>query len=132
MVQISKGFADEMIAHALEDDPNECCGILGGANGSVRKLYRMTNVEGSPYRFNMDTKELYQIVKEMDDNEWDIMIIYHSHTHSEAYPSATDVRLANYPEAYYVLISLMDKEHPTMRAFQIVDGVISEEPLDVK
>ena len=130
MIEINKSVADQMIAHALEDEPNECCGFVAGYKEKFNKVYRMTNVEGSPYRFSMDSRELFQVTREIEDNEWD-KIIYHSHTHSEAYPSDTDVRLASYPDAYYLIVSLMQKETPTMRAFRIVDSVVSEVHLQV-
>lgn len=131
MVQIPQSFHDEMIAHALDDDSIECCGVLAGTDGSFKKLYRMTNVENSPYRFSWDSKELIKVWNEIEDNGWEHRAVYHSHTHSEAYPSGTDVRLAAWPEAYYVIVSLMDNESPTVRAFRIVDGNISEEELQV-
>ena len=131
MLRIKKAFADEMIAHALEDDPNECCGILGGKDGRALKLYRMTNAEHSPYRYNMDPRELYHTYREIEDNGWELLAIYHSHTHSPAYPSATDVRLSTWPDAYYILISLMDKQEPEMHAFKIVDGQVSKEELQI-
>ena len=131
MLQIERRFRDEMIAHALEDDSIECCGILAGTNGRLHKLYRMTNVENSAYRFSWDSKELIRIWTEMEDNGWEHRAVYHSHTRSEAYPSTTDVRLAAWPEAYYVIISLRDKANPVVRAFRIVDGTISEEELQV-
>ena len=131
MLQIERRFREEMIAHALEDDSIECCGILAGTNGQLHKLYRMTNVENSPYRFSWDSKELIRVWTEMENNGWEHRVVYHSHTHSEAYPSTTDVRLAAWPEAYYVIISLQDKESPVVRAFRIVDGAISEEELQV-
>ena len=132
MLRIEKRFADEMIAHSLADDPNECCGILAAQNGSVVKLYRVTNSEKSPYRFSMDPKELYQTYREIDDNHWELLVIYHSHTHSPAYPSATDIRLASWPEARYIIISLQDKTAPQMRAFRIVDSQVTEEELVVE
>ena len=131
MVQIPQSFHDEMIAHALDDDSIECCGVLAGTDGRFKKLFRMTNVENSPYRFSWDSKELIKVWNEMEDNGWEHRAVYHSHTHSEAYPSGTDVRLAAWPEAYYIIVSLMDKENPTVRAFRIVDGNISEEELQV-
>ena len=120
-----------MIAHALEDDSIECCGVLAGTDGSFLKLYRMTNVENSPYRFSWDPKELLPVWNDMEDNNWEHRAVYHSHTHSEAYPSSTDVRLASWPEAYYMIVSLMDKDNPDVRAFRIVDDVITEEPLEI-
>lgn len=131
MLELERRYADEIIAHALEEDPNECCGILAGQNGRVGKLYRMINVEHSPYRYNMDPQELYRTYREIDDSGWDVLAIYHSHTHSEAYPSDTDVRLATWPEAYYVLVSLLSKEEPTLRAFHIEDGKVTEEEVRI-
>lgn len=131
MLELEKQYVDEMVAHALEDDPNECCGILAGHDGRVAKLYRMTNAEHSPYRYNMDPRELYLTYREIEDNGWDLLAIYHSHTHSPAYPSATDVRLATWPEAVYILVSLTDHDDPSVRAFRIVDGEIAEEELRI-
>ena len=91
----------------------------------------MTNVDASPYRFSWDPKELFKIWQEMEDNDWDHRVVYHSHTHSEAYPSDTDIRLASWPEAYYVIISLLDKEKPMIRAFLRNDGEVTEEQLEV-
>ena len=86
MLNIDQQYAREMVAHALEDDPNECCGILAGQGGEILSLYRMANVEASPYRYRMDPKELLSVYREIDDRGWEIVAIYHSHTHSEAYP----------------------------------------------
>ena len=131
MLRVPKRFRDEMIAHALEDRSIECCGVLAGTDDDFQKLYRMTNVESSPYRFSWDPKELLPIWNEMEDKGWEHRAVYHSHTHSEAYPSSTDVRLASWPEAYYIIVSLMDADNPGVRAFRIVDGTISEEELQV-
>jgi proteasome lid subunit RPN8/RPN11 len=131
MLYINEQYAREMVAHALEDDPNECCGILAGKSGEVLNLYRMINVEASPYRYRMDPKELLKVYREIDDSRWEIVAIYHSHTHSEAYPSATDVRLATWPEARYILVSLLDKENPPIRAFHIEGDTVTEEELTI-
>ncbi len=138
MLEMEKRYTDEMIAHAQEDFPNECCGILAGDQSRVVKLYRMTNTEHSPYRYNMDAKELLETNREIDDKDWDLLAIYHSHTHSPAYPSHTDLRLAAWPDggsiwpdAYYILVSLMDHSNPAVRAFRIVDGQVMEEELRV-
>ena len=130
-MELPKQHADAMVAHSLEDDPNECCGILGGKDGQVLQLFRMTNVEHSPFRYSMDGKEMLKVLNQIDDNGWELLAIYHSHTHTAAYPSATDVRLATWPEAFYLLVSLMDKTKPDLRAFHIVDGEIAEEPLTI-
>lgn len=118
----------EMAAHALEDAPNECCGIIAGKDGQAVRLYRARNAEASPYRYKVDDRDLFRIYKECSENDWDFLAIYHSHTASEAYPSPTDVRLAFWPEAYYILISTKDPE-PVVRAFRIVDGEIREEQI---
>jgi len=124
-------FLDDMIAHAREDAPNECCGIIAGDNGRAVKLFRAKNAEASPYRYNVEPKDLFRIYRECDENGWSFLAIYHSHTASEAYPSPTDVRLAFWPEAYYVLVSLQDAEKPEVRAFRILDGAVSEEEIKV-
>ena len=131
MLRIDKRFHDEMIAHALEDDSIECCGVLAGTDDWFLKLFRMTNVENSPYRFSWDSKELIRVWNQMEDNGWEHRAVYHSHTHSEAYPSSTDIRLAAWPEAYYIIVSLMDKESPVVRAFRILDGSVSEEQVQL-
>ncbi len=136
MTQIEKRFIDEMVAHARSDLPNECCGILAGRDGRVLKLYRMTNVEASPFRFSMDPGEVVKVDTETGDNGWELLAIYHSHTRSEAYPSDTDVRIAGgtaalWPDVRYVLVSLMDEDNPQVRLFSITEGAITEEQLDV-
>ena len=132
-LSLPQSFIDEMIEHAQEDAPNECCGIVAAKNGRAVKLFRAKNAEASPYRYNVEPKDLFRIYRECEENGWDFLAIYHSHTASEAYPSATDVRLAFWPEAYYVLVSLKDASNPVVRAYRILDGEITEEkiqPLD--
>ena len=136
MLQIESKFVDEMIAHSREAMPDECCGILAGAGGAVSKVYRMTNVEASPFRFSMDPMEIMKVDQEAGDLGWELTVIYHSHTHSEAYPSDTDVRIAGgtnelWPDVRYILVSLMEPENPSVRLFTINHGDISEEPLQV-
>ncbi len=131
MLTINQTYVDEMIAHAREDAPNECCGIIAADNGTATKLYRAVNAEASPYRYNVDPKDLLRIYRDLDDRGWDVMVIYHSHTHTEAYPSQTDTRLAAWPDAYYVIVSLEDEANPVVRAFRITDGEVAEEELQV-
>ncbi len=126
-LSLPQSFIDEMIAHAREDSPNECCGIIAGKEGRATKLFRAKNAEASPYRYNVEPKDLFRIFRECDENGWSFLAIYHSHTASEAFPSPTDVRLAFWPEAYYVLVSLQNAGKPTVRAFRILDGAVSEE-----
>ena len=136
MVRITHGFVEEMVAHAKDDLPNECCGILAGPEGEVARSFRMTNVEASPFRFSMDPGELVRVDGEAGDQGWELLAIYHSHTGSPAYPSDTDVRIAGgtaelWPDTRYVLVSLMDPETPDVRIFRISGGAVTEEPLEV-
>ncbi len=128
-LKLDQPLLDEMVAHALADAPNECCGIIGGKDGAATKLFRANNAEASPWRYKVDDKDLFRIYRECDDNGWDFLAIYHSHTASEAYPSPTDVRLAFWPEAYYILVSVQDPENPLVRAYRILEGAISEQEI---
>lgn len=128
-LELDQRFIDEMIAQAKEDAPNECCGIIAGEDGRSVKLFRARNAEASPYRYSVDSNDLFRIHRECEENGWDFLVIYHSHTASEAYPSPTDVRLAAWPEAYYVLVSLEDDDNPVVRAFRIRNGEITEEEI---
>jgi proteasome lid subunit RPN8/RPN11 len=137
-VKLPQAYVDEMIAHAREDAPNECCGIIGGRDGSPTKLYRAVNAAASPYRYEVEPKDLLRISRDIDDNDWDVFAIYHSHTHTQAYPSGTDVRLAFYPDAYYILVSLGDPDKPDVspdspdvRAYRIVDEHVTEEEIEI-
>ncbi len=136
MVRIARSFVEEMVAHAKDDLPNECCGILAGPEGEVARSFRMTNVEASPFRFSMDPGELVRVDGEAGDQGWELLAIYHSHTGSPAYPSDTDVRIAGgtaelWPDTRYVLVSLMDPETPDVRIFRISGGVVTEEAMEV-
>jgi len=131
MLKLERRFYGEMIAHAKEEAPNECCGIIGGVDGRALKLFRTANAEASPYRYNVASNDLFRVYRECEANGWDFLAIYHSHTASEAYPSPTDIRLAFWPESYYILVSLQEPEHPAVRAFRIVDGQVQEEELQV-
>ena len=120
-------LADEIVKHARAEVPNECCGLLAGKNGAVLEVFRCESTEKSPYRYYVDPKDQIRIMREMDRKGWDLVGIYHSHTHTEAYPSKTDVELAFYPEALYFIVSLEDRNAPVIRAFRITDGQIEEE-----
>lgn len=121
---------EQMVAHARSEYPNEACGLIGSLNGIARRIYPITNADASPVHYHMDSKEQLQAMLDIDDNDWDMGAVYHSHTHTRAYPSPTDVRLAFYPEALYIIISLAGRE-PDIRAYRIVDGVIEEAPLEI-
>jgi proteasome lid subunit RPN8/RPN11 len=127
MLELERRFYDEMIAHALQEAPNECCGILAGKDGRAAKLFQTKNSEASPYRYNVDSQDLFRVYRECEANGWEFLAIYHSHTFTEAYPSSTDVRLAFWPDSYYILVSLADPQRPVVRAFRIIDGQVQEE-----
>jgi [CysO sulfur-carrier protein]-S-L-cysteine hydrolase len=125
--RLPEPVARAMIDHAQAEYPKECCGLLAGLPGEPRELFKLTNVDPDPVmRYNADPKELKRASDEIFDRDWDIVSIYHSHTHTPAYPSPTDVARAFYPEAAYVLVSLQDRAHPDLRAFRILEGRVEE------
>ncbi len=129
-IRLEQQYIDQMIAHAREDAPNECCGVLLGRDGQIFQFRRCTNAEHSPFRYSVDPRELLEIDRDARQHDWEVIAIYHSHTHTEAYPSPTDVRLAAYPEAIYILVSLQHPEEPVVRAYHIREGAISEESIE--
>ncbi len=132
MFRVPKQFAEEMIAHARVEIPNECCGLLAGKDGQVMQLYRCESSEKSPYRYYVDPKDQIRVMRELDQKGWDLLGIYHSHTHTEAYPSKTDIELAFYPETLYFIISLMNPSEPVIRGFRITEGKVFEEELVIE
>ena len=131
MVRLDRAIYDEMVAHALADRPYEVCGILAGTAEHVTRAFRARNTEQSPVRYEIDPRDLIRIFREIDDADLEHLGIYHSHTHTRAYPSETDKRLATYPEALYVIVSLLDERAPSVKAFYIREGVVAEEPIEV-
>ena len=132
MVKVPRPIHDEMVAHALEERPFEACGLLAGEGGAITRAFRARNKEQSAVRYEIDPKDLIRLFREMDDADLELLGIYHSHTHTQAYPSATDIRLAYYPDALYFVVSLMDERAPHVRAFRIVEGQVSEEPIEIQ
>lgn len=122
---------DEMVEHGLREFPNEACGLLAGRDGQPVRFYAMRNLDASPVSYRLDPKEQLLVFDEMDDEGWDLLGIFHTHTHSEAYPSETDLRLAFYPEALYLVMSLSDRERPELRAFRIVEDEVAEQELKI-
>ena len=120
---------EEIVEQALREFPNECCGLIASEADVPVKVFPMTNADASPATYRLDGKEQLKVFDELDERGWDLWGIYHSHTHSEAYPSETDRRLAFYPEARYLVVSLAEREDPVMRSFFIVDGDVEEEEL---
>lgn len=126
---IPRSLYEEMLTHARE--PIEACGILGGRDGRAEVFHPTANAEESPVRYSIAPPDLFRITRELDRAGLDLLAIFHSHPATEAYPSATDVRLAFYPDAFYLIMSLVDPERPVLRAFRIVEGVITEAPLTI-
>lgn len=143
MLQIPKNIIDEMITHARAEAPNECCGLLSGKENVVSEIYKIGNLPADDpavadlkvppdrrFRYVMDPKEQLRAFKTMRTSGTELLAIYHSHPHSPAYPSATDVRLAFYTDTYYLIISL-EKEKPEIRTFRIIDQKIIEATMGI-
>jgi proteasome lid subunit RPN8/RPN11 len=131
-MKISQQLVDEIVAHAREDLPNECCGMVGGSDGVAATVYRAENAEASPLRYSIDSKEQFRLMREIEEAGEELAAIYHSHTKSPAYPSQTDVNLAGWPEAVYLIVSLADADAPHLKGFWIRDGKIEEAELVVE
>jgi proteasome lid subunit RPN8/RPN11 len=126
-----------MVAHARADHPDEACGVIVGPEGSDRpvRVVPMTNADRSPTFFRFDPTEQLQLAKELDANDEEIVVVYHSHTATEAYPSRTDISYAAEPQAHYVLVSTAEcgrEDGPvSVRSYRILDGEVTEEELDI-
>jgi [CysO sulfur-carrier protein]-S-L-cysteine hydrolase len=127
VIEIPQQIRDQMVAHAFNELPNEACGLLAGRDGRAEAFYPMRNADESPMTYRLDPKEQLQTFEDIESKGWDVVGIFHSHTHTEAYPSETDRRQAFYPDAHYVLVSLQDHDEPVVRGFTIVDGTIEEQ-----
>jgi [CysO sulfur-carrier protein]-S-L-cysteine hydrolase len=137
--ELPRRYADEIIAQAREEAPNECCGILAGKGGRALNLYQAVNAEQSPYRFDVDARDLYRIHNEVESLGWRFVAIYHSHPQTEAYPSATDMAMARlggpetalerWSDAVHLIVSLADPDSPQIRAFRFTAGAVHEEEL---
>ncbi len=149
-LKIPQAILDDMVAHARELDPYECCGLLAGKDGVVAHQYRITNTVARDRRaedvfeeanvkqlrtlaattraevaYFMDPKEMLAAFKDMRTSNLDLLAIYHSHTHSPAYPSTTDIGLAYYPDATYLIISLEHQQLPEVHAYWIKDKQVT-------
>ena len=137
MLRIDRATYDAIVAHAKRDHPDEACGIVAGPEGSDRpvRFVPMTNAAGSPTFYEFDSTELLALYKEMWANDEEPVVVYHSHTATEAYPSRTDIGLASEPNAHYVLVSTREhgnNEGPVeFRSYRIVDGVVTEEDVTI-
>ena len=137
MLTIERAIHDAIIEHARRDHPDEACGVVAGPEGSDRpeRFVPMVNAAGSPTFYEFDSTELLALYKDMDARDEEPVVVYHSHTATEAYPSRTDIGLASEPNAHYVLVST--REHGNndgpveFRSYRIVDGEVTEEPVEV-
>jgi [CysO sulfur-carrier protein]-S-L-cysteine hydrolase len=120
-----------LVEHARSDAPYEVCGLLGLHPDGRIDHYPIDNADRSMTTYTMEARQLLKAMREIEDAELGLAI-YHSHTHTRAYPSATDIRLAAYPEATYVIVTLQDRDHPEIRAFRILDGRVTERPVIVR
>ena len=136
MLTIPQDVYDAIVAHARADHPDEACGVVAGPLGADRpaRFVPMTNAERSPTFYSLDSGEQFRVWREMDDRDEEPVVIYHSHTSTEAYPSRTDISYASEPNAHYVLVSTRDTDKLgefQFRSFRIVDGEVTEEEVSV-
>jgi proteasome lid subunit RPN8/RPN11 len=126
-MRISQALVDEMVAHAREDLPNECCGMVAGTDGEATEVIRVENAAASPLRYEMDPKAQYEAWKSIEDDGRELLAIYHSHTKSAAYPSQTDVNQAvAWPDQVYVIVSLEDADAPDVKGYWLKDLKIAD------
>jgi [CysO sulfur-carrier protein]-S-L-cysteine hydrolase len=133
VLTLDQATYDAIVAHARRDHPDEACGVVAGPVGSDRpeRFVPMVNAARSPTFYEFDPTDLLRLYREMDDRDEEPVVIYHSHTATEAYPSRTDVALAQEPGAHYVLVSTREPATTELRSYRILDGVVSEEEVRV-
>ena len=133
MLRIDRATYDAIVAHAREDHPDEACGVVAGPEGTERpeRFIPMLNAARSPTFYEFDSADLLRLYREMDARDEEPVVIYHSHTATEAYPSRTDISYASEPNAHYVLVSTRSELEVEFRSYRIVDGVVTEEPVEV-
>src|ERR1043165_3592108 len=133
MLTIPRSLYDKIVAHARADHPDEACGVIAGPAGSDRpeRFIPMENAERPPTFYRFDSAEQFRIWREMDDNDEEPVVIYHSHTATEAYPSRTDISFAGEPGAPYLLVATRGPEREEIRSFRIVDSVVTEEEVNI-
>ncbi len=131
MLKIPQSIYDDLIAHALEGLPLEVCGILGGMNGNVSAVYRMTNTDASPEHFMMDPREQIDVMKDLRCRGLEMTAFYHSHPTGPEHPSAEDIRLAFYPDVYSVIVSLAAPAKPVLKSFTISNGQVMPVAIEI-
>jgi proteasome lid subunit RPN8/RPN11 len=131
VLELPQAMVDQVLAHARRDHPDECCGVIAGKDGVATRLFEMTNAERSPTGFTFDSAEWLRVHRSVEDADEDLLVVYHSHTMTEAYPSRTDVRWSeNTPGTSWLLVSTRSDEDE-VRSYRIEDGVIAEEEVRV-
>jgi proteasome lid subunit RPN8/RPN11 len=133
MLTIARMLVDLIVAHARADHPDEACGVIAGPAGSDRpeRFIAMTNAARSPTFYEFDSMEQLRVWREMDERDEEAVVIYHSHTATQAYPSRTDISYAGEPQAHYLLVSTAEPDREEIRSFRIIDGVVTEEEVKV-
>src|SRR3954471_2719956 len=133
VLTIDSAIVDAIVAHARRDHPDEACGVVAGPAGSdlPTRHIAMDNAARSMTFYEFDSMEYLRVWREMDDNDEEAVVIYHSHTATEAYPSRTDADIAGWPDAHYLLVSTREPESEEIRSFRIVDGVVTEEEINI-
>jgi len=133
VLRISRDLHDQIVAHARRDHPDEACGVIAGPAGSdaPERFVPMLNAARSPTFYEFDSMEQFRVWREMDDRDEEPIVIYHSHTATEARPSRTDINLAGEPGAHYVLVSTREEATTEFRSFRIVGGEVDEEEVEI-
>jgi proteasome lid subunit RPN8/RPN11 len=133
VLTITQEVLDAIVAHARRDHPDEACGIVAGPAGSDRpeRFVPMLNAARSPTFYEFDSADLLRLYRDLDARDEEPVVVYHSHTATEAFPSRTDVTYASEPGAHYLLVSTREPDRDEVRSFRIVDGQVSEEEVRV-
>lgn len=133
MLRIDRSIHDQIVAHARRDHPDEACGVVAGPEGSDRpeRIIEMLNAARSPTFYEFDSTEYKKVYDELWDRDEEFVVIYHSHTATEAYPSRTDITYAQWPQAHYVIVSTREPDTAEFRSFRIIDGEVTEEPVEI-
>ena len=133
VLEIDQSLIDAVVAHARQDHPDEACGVIAGPTGSDRpeRFIAMVNAARSPTFYEFDSMDLLKLYREMDARDEEPIVVYHSHTATEAYPSRTDITYASEPGAHYLLVSTREPDTEEIRSFRIVDGEVTEEELKI-
>ncbi|MGO9820742.1 MAG: Mov34/MPN/PAD-1 family protein [Solirubrobacteraceae bacterium] len=129
-MRIARDLYDELISHAVAEAPNECCGMIASRDGDAVRVFRAENAAASPLRYEIDGAEQYRIQMEIDDEGLDLGAIYHSHTRTPPFPSQTDINLAFYPDALYIIVGVAS-DQPEVKAYEIRDGKVADAELTV-